>query len=93
MWLQFYNLLYCNIIINYNMLASMPDQFISDEIIFKIVTISQDHSKHEKYSANLKINNNKNNFDYIIKSAGINDSGIFSNCIYIDINKSKQNLY
>lgn len=87
MWLQFQNLLYCNIIINYNMLASMPDQFVPDKIIFRIVTSNQDDSEYEKYSANLKINNNKNNFYYIIRSASINDSKIFNSYIYIDINK------
>lgn len=75
------------------MLASMPDQFIPNKIVFKIVAINQDHSKHEEYRANLKINNDKNNHHHIIGYTGRNNSGIFSGCIYININESRQNPY
>lgn len=87
-----YNPLYRNII-NYTMLASMPDQFIPDGIVSRIVNIDQDHSKREGYGANLETNNDLNNLHHAIGSAGINDSGILSGCIYTDVNESRQNPY
>lgn len=71
----------------------MSDQFISNKNISRIDIIDQDHSKREKYRANLKINNDENKIYHAIKSASINDSGIFSSCIYTNIKESRQNSY
>lgn len=70
------------------MLASIPDKFILNQIVSRIVTIDQDPSKRERYRTNLEANNNENNLHHSIGSASINDSGILSSCIYIDINES-----
>ena len=45
------------------------------------------------YVANLAKNNEENDLHHAIGSAGINESGILSSCIYIDVNKFKQNPY
>lgn len=71
----------------------MPNQFILDEIVSRIVTINQDYFKHKRYKANLKTNNDENNIYHIITFANINNSGIFCGCIYIDINELGEILY
>ncbi len=50
-------------------------------------------SEREGYGANLAENNEENNLHHAIGSAGINESGILSGCIYTDVNESRQNLY
>lgn len=48
-WLQKNNLIYCDIVINYDILENIPDKFIFKKILLKIVNINQDNEKHKKY--------------------------------------------
>lgn len=75
------------------MLSNMPDEFIPKEILSQIVIMESDIFECKGYEADLSKNNNKNDLNHIIKSADINESGILSSYIYIDINKSRQNPY
>lgn len=53
--------------------------------------MKNDSSKSKGYRVNLVKNNKENNLHYFIKFAGINEPGILSSYIYININKSWQN--
>lgn len=75
------------------MLSFMPDQFISNRIVIRIVIIDQNYSKYKEYKLNLEINNNKNNFHNAIKSANGNNSGNFGSCIHINMNEFEKNLF
>lgn len=59
----------------------------------RIVVIENNSSKRKGYEADLVENNYENDLDYAIRAVGINELGILSNCIYTDVNKSRQNLY
>lgn len=78
---------------NNNMLLSIPDEFISKDISSRVDIKKDDSSERKSYKTNLVKNNEKNNLYHTIGSAGINESRILSSCIYIDVNKFKQNLY
>ncbi len=71
----------------------MPDEFISKGISSRVVIMENDISKREGYGVDLSKNNNKNDLHHAIGSASINESGILSGCIYIDVNESRQNPY
>lgn len=75
------------------MLSNMPDEFIPEEILSKIVIIESDISEYKGYEADLSKNNDKNDLNHTIKSVNINESGILSSGIYTDVNKSRQNPY
>ncbi len=75
------------------MLLGMSDEFISERISFRVVIIENDISKCKSYKINLSKNNNENNLHHVIGFVGMNKLGILSGCIYIDINKSRQNPY
>lgn len=74
------------------MLLSMPNEFILEGILSRIVIIKNDISKCKGYRVNLSKTNNKNDLYHAIKSAGINKSAILSGCIFINVNRSRQNL-
>ncbi len=71
----------------------MPNEFISNGILLRVIIIENNSSKYKSYGANLAENNEENDLHHIIGSADINESRILSNCIYININESRQNLY
>lgn len=54
-----HNSFYCDIVINYNILKSMSNEFIFKEISSKVVITNQISRKCKKHKANLNINNNK----------------------------------
>ncbi len=92
-WLQTNNPLYQNVIINHDILSSMLDEFIPGDDSSRVVIIENDISKREGYGVDLSKNNDENDLHYAIGSAGINELGILSSCIYIDVNESRQNPY
>lgn len=71
----------------------MPNEFIPKSISLRVIIMKNNSSEHKGYRANLVENNEENNLHYAIKSAGINELGTLSGCIYIDINESRQNPY
>ena len=74
------------------MLSSMPDEFISRGISSEYVFIENDSSECKDYGTDLLKNNDENNLHQAIRAANINELGILSSCIYINVNKSRQNL-
>lgn len=85
--------MYQNVIINYAMSSFIPDKFIFDNILSKVVIIKTNILEYWGHVVNLEENNEENNLHYIIGSAGINESGILSDFIYYNVNKSRQNQY
>lgn len=71
----------------------MSNKFILKEISSRIVIINQDSKKREWYGANHDINNDKKILQHTLGITKIKDSGLLSDCIYININKVRQNLY
>ncbi len=59
-WLRINNPLYRNVVINHDMLPSMPDEFILEGILSRVVIMEDDSSKHKGYGANLAENNEEN---------------------------------
>lgn len=92
-WLQINNLLYWDVVINHDILSSMPDKYIFKGILLRLIIMEYNNSKCKSYGADLVENNNKNNLYHAIRAASINKLGIMSGCIYIDVNKSRQNPY
>ncbi len=92
-WLQINNPLYQNVIINHDILLGMPDEFISKDILSRIVIMENDISKRKGYGIDLSKNNDENDLHHAIGFTGINKLGILSSCIYTNINESRQNLY
>ena len=68
----------------------MPDEYIPKGISSRVVIMENDSSERKGYEADLVENNDKNDLYHAI---GINKSRILSGYIYIDVNKSRQNLY
>ncbi len=71
----------------------MPDEFISESISSRVIVIENDSSERKGYGAKLAENNEENDVHQAIGSAGINESGILSGCIYTDVNECRQNPY
>lgn len=71
----------------------MPDEYISKGILSRIVVIEKNSPESKCYGADLVENNDKNNLHHTIRAVSINKLRILSGCIYIDINKSRQNPY
>ena len=71
----------------------MLDEYIFKGILLKVVIMENSNSEHKGYGADLVENNDENDLHHAIKAAGINELGILSRCIYIDINESRPNLY
>lgn len=44
-WLQIYNLLYQNIIINYDLLSFIPNEFIFKSILLRVIIINNNSSE------------------------------------------------
>lgn len=86
-------MLYENIVINYDLSSSIPNEFIFKSISFRVIVIKNNSSEYKGYRANLAENNKENDLHHTIKSININKLGILSSYVYININESRQNLY
>ena len=68
-------------------------EFIFESILSRVVVLENDSFKCKGYKADLEENNNENDLHYFIQVVSINESGILSGYISIDVNKSRQNPY
>ncbi len=59
-WLQINNVLYQNIVINYDMLSSMLDEFIFKSISLRVFVIEDNSFEHKGYGVNLSKSNEEN---------------------------------
>lgn len=80
-------------VINHDMLESMSDKFILEDISSKVVSINQDSEKHKGYKADLNTNNDENNLHYAFGTAEKKNISLSSSCIYTDVNEARQNPY
>lgn len=71
----------------------MLDECIPKEISSRIVIVNQDSRECERYKVNLNTNSNENNLQPALETAEIENTGLLSGYIYIDVNKARQNLY
>ncbi len=92
-WLQKYNRLYLDIVINHDILKTMSDESIPEGISSRIVSMNQDSKEHEGYAADLNISNNENDLYHALRTARIENTGLSSGCIYTNINEARQNPY
>lgn len=75
------------------MLKSKSNEFIPKNILSKNITINYNFEKYERYTIYFNINNNNNNWYYALGISGIKNIVLWSCCIYININKTRQNSY
>ncbi len=92
-WLQEHNPLYRDIVINHDMLETMPDEFIPEGISSRVVSMNQDSKEREGYAADFNTSNDENDLHHVLGTAGMENTGLSSGCIYTDVNEARQNPY
>lgn len=73
-----------NIVINYDILFFILDEFISWSISYKVVIIKDNSVKYKYVETYFAENNNKNNLYYTIEFTKMNKLRSLNGCIYID---------
>lgn len=91
-WLKLENPLYCNIIINFNLLNKWKDKFIPSRIANNIIQYPLDHTEKQRYSFNLDADNHEDNFQHAVDEAGLNNLLIISGCLYTDTDNVQEHL-
>lgn len=91
-WLVANNLLYKNIEINYHLLNTWENKFISFGITENMIYCNFNYYKRVSYVVDLCDSNNENNLDVAIADTGIEEDNINSGCVYSNINNLWQNL-
>lgn len=86
------NSLYKNIKINYCLLNTWDDEFITFGITNNIANYNFNHNKCLGYTANFCKNNHKNNLYVAIVEKRIEEDHIHSGYIYSNIDDRKKNL-
>ncbi len=87
-WLKQNNALYKNIKVNYILLDNWDDEFILTGIKSRVLQCDPNLDKREGYAAELGINNHENELYHAMSYVGLNDLGLLSGCLYIDIDDS-----
>lgn len=86
MWLKDNNALYKDIVINFSLTNIWKRGFVFAKILNRVLQCDKNIYEREDYAANLKVENFKNNFYYNVNSAGIDDLGLLSSCLYTNMN-------
>lgn len=76
-------------IINYDILETISDEFILEKISSRVILMNQDSEKCERYTANLNISNNENDLHYMLETSKIENIDFLNGCIYTDINEAR----
>lgn len=71
----------------------MSDEFIPEHISSSFVLLNQDSIEYIRYMIDLNTSNNENNLYHILKIIGTENIGLSSDCIYTNVNETRQNLY
>ena len=87
-WLQLYNRLYSQIVVNQNLLDSWADSFIPTDLEELIVYSENDHEEHERYAIDIALDNCENDLQEALDDQDCNQ--INSGCIYSDIESAQQ---
>lgn len=90
-WLMANNSLYEDIQINYHLLETWEDKFISSNIMDSIVYCDSDQHKRKNYATDLNDDNFGNDFNTAIASTSIKRNYINSGCVYSNIDNKRQN--
>ena len=85
-WLKNHNCLYKNININQNMIDEWDNEFVSFELIDRIVQCESDSIEKDEYAANLASDNHENDFHHAISEVDFDQSELLSSCVYTDVN-------
>lgn len=71
----------------------MPDEFIPEGISSRVVSMNQDPEEREGYAAGLNTSNDENDLHHALGTAGMENTGLSSGCIYTDVNEARQDPY
>lgn len=92
MWLKNHNILYKDIVINFDLTDTWEGKFIPAGISSRVLQYDDDIQEKEGYAANLETDNFENNLHYAVNSAGISDSSVLSGCLYTDTDDTQEYL-
>lgn len=87
LWLNANNILYKEIIINYEEIINWEDEYISISVEDNIGLSLSDYSKHKGYMYKLSQNNIKNDMYVAILHCNKSESTFFSRCIFSNIDR------
>lgn len=79
------NLLYKDIVINFELTDTWEGEFVSAGISDRILQCDEDIQEREGYAADLDTDNFENDLHYAINNVEIGDSGLLSGCLYTDV--------
>lgn len=79
------SLLNKDIVINFDFINTWERDYISARIANRILQSDKNIQERKGYTINLDIVNIRNNLHYVIKNIVIDNSGLWSGCLYIDI--------
>ena len=91
-WLDANNILHKDVIINYEKIANWENKFVPRSIKDNIVFSPSDYSKHKSYTYNLSENNLKNDVHAAILDCNKLQSGLFSRCVFSNIDGTYYHL-
>ncbi len=84
-WLGANNILYKDVIINHEEIANWEDEFVSRSVKDNIILSLSDHSEHKSYTHDLSEDNLVNDMYVAISDWNKLQSGLFSGCLFTDI--------
>jgi hypothetical protein len=87
-WLRLYNKLYCQIIVNQELLDSWADSFIPCDLEDSVIHCENDHMEREGYAANIEAENCENDLQQALGDEALDL--ISSGCVYTDVNSARQ---
>lgn len=91
-WLSINNILYKDVIINYEEMANWEDKFVLRSIKDNIVLSPSDYSKYESHMHNLSEDHMENNIHAMISDCNKLHAGLFSEYVFSNINKTRYHL-
>ena len=88
-WLKENNVLYCNIVINTNLLQQWEDEFVPSGIAERVVDCGTDNSEKQSYGMDLEADNFEDNF-HAAASQAQSENTKLSGCVYTDANQARK---
>ncbi len=91
LWLKDNNVLYKDIIINFDLTDIWEGEFVPASISSTVLQCNEDTQEREDYVANLERENFENDLHHTVSNAGISESGLLSGWLYIDTDDTQEN--
>lgn len=85
LWLKVNNVLYKDIVINFDLIDTWKGEYVPANISNKVLQCDENRQEREGYVADLETENFENDLHYVVSNTGINDSGLLSNCLYTNL--------